>query len=569
MSLFRLKLTRIIIVMPHKYKEIDNVLHTILPIAKMYKDIHEDTIVRLINHKSRYKQTIISLFQDDHINTKILNSTYQLISQHYFRFEDIHPEESALYLKLQKEGLFEDENYTRIQKMMSEFKKKHLQFEAHIPFSDLDQFDVEELHKNLKHTVNFFSYQQIVSFNLSFDYPIVKSKKSKNHFIFAGFGKTNRRILKDFLINDSIPGYESDYTIITNDNLNTKNNFYQDISYYKHKDNHEYLDKPMVDRLFNDLEFKTCDIHKIDFYDMLDEFQFDHSVLTFVISLGSDIMNIQAAHIIIKYLKTRNLINQSKILIKIKDKDMDISKIFDVQKDIIHAFGQYNQVYTYQEIINESYKSFSVDIYHAIRKNEKRSLDDSWQSLPYYDQKSNMYAFLSLRNKLRILGFDLSKNGEPITRDVYFETYDKTQQRDSKKGIIEANDLSVYLEDNMRNKIASYEHERWNAYMIFNGYKPMSVDEFLSRLNDKTYREKVIQQKASMTKDDLLKRHICLTTYEGLKKIGHMIEQINKKYNTQLNFDYYKYDYGMMDHIYEIIDQSSYKIIKMEDDYAD
>ena len=113
------------------------------------------------------------------------------------------------------------------------------------------------------------------------------------------------------------------------------------------------------------------------------------------------------------------------------------------------------------------------------------------------------------------------------------------------------------MKSNQRNLIARYEHERWNSFMIMNGFTMMKISEFNKNL---------ISQKKKPSRDILKKKHICITTFEDLLNLAKIIEAYNKKNNTSMNIDYILYDYQLMDNLPSILKGSEYCIIRYLED---
>ena len=97
------------------------------------------------------------------------------------------------------------------------------------------------------------------------------------------------------------------------------------------------------------------------------------------------------------------------------------------------------------------------------------------------------------------------------------------------------------------------------------GYKPLPFDEFVWSVNKKGFD--VLQHK-----DIARRRHACLTTYAGLKQlIDHKYETLQSAKAEGKNVgevklnnlaDIYRYDYMVIDNLYEALTRLDYSIIK-------
>ena len=101
-----------------------------------------------------------------------------------------------------------------------------------------------------------------------------------------------------------------------------------------------------------------------------------------------------------------------------------------------------------------------------------------------------------------------------------------------------------YKTGTVRAVLARTEHQRWNAYMISNGYVPANCEEIRTLSREQMFRAR---------------KHANLTTFEGLVKYRKMMVTPTC---TESQADVIRYDYQLMDDALWLLEKSGYKIIK-------
>ena len=102
--------------------------------------------------------------------------------------------------------------------------------------------------------------------------------------------------------------------------------------------------------------------------------------------------------------------------------------------------------------------------------------------------------------------------------------------------------------------MAIQEKYRWNAFYISKGYIPASIDQ--------------ITKEPGNGKNDAVRRHGCLTTFDGLMKFEKItetekIDEKTGKKSTENNY-VHQYDYQILDDAWWFLNDNGYKIIKLE-----
>jgi hypothetical protein len=173
------------------------------------------------------------------------------------------------------------------------------------------------------------------------------------------------------------------------------------------------------------------------------------------------------------------------------------------------------------------------------------------------ERESNLYACLSLRSKLHLMGLDFCPknegNAEAMDNDTYLTHYagaDYPELRDDifadDKPIVK---YSLNFPESRRKTMAMHEHFRWNSYMLTKGMVPAS-------------KETILNDRADNGKNYTLRHHGNITTFEGLEEFRKMIAEREKE--NEKNFDKIKYDYQLLDDAYWLLNNQGYKIVKRE-----
>ncbi|MEG1663471.1 MAG: hypothetical protein RR338_05735, partial [Clostridia bacterium] len=177
-----------------------------------------------------------------------------------------------------------------------------------------------------------------------------------------------------------------------------------------------------------------------------------------------------------------------------------------------------------------------------------------WYSQAQVQRESNIYACLSVRMKLQLLGFDYCDKDETAqnANDAYqvaYETNDPIIYDDSKNTVKSKRTIvytNNYVVGSVRNTFAIQEHQRWNAYMISCGIIPSTIKQI----------------EAGDSKNLALRRHGNITTFEGLIEFRKIIAKIENC--SEEEADVIKYDYQIMDDLVWLLTKNGYKIIRKQ-----
>jgi ferredoxin len=217
-------------------------------------------------------------------------------------------------------------------------------------------------------------------------------------------------------------------------------------------------------------------------------------------------------------------------------------------------------IYNLERIVNEKIEGLARDRHLAYAvcdalqdgKNEQETKVhalEKWYNWAQPQRDANVYGALSLRMKLNLMGYDYKKGemDEKIAKE-FMAKYQENDAINYKEGVVGGKKLITYTNDfiagSLRERMAIQEHQRWNAYMTTQGVIPSSKKEI----------------KEEGGKNLTLRRHGCLTTFEGLVEYRKIMATCNGT-NEELE-DVIRYDYQLLDDAVWLLRRNGYTIVK-------
>lgn len=432
--------------------------------------------------------------------------------------------------------------------------------------------------------------------------------------IIIGFGKRNRQVFLSMIANNQflqkidknskeVEVKKVDYYIFDKfDKDQSRVNKSFNHNYYRFKHNfidiakkidlEEYLPLPT---LSSTEHFEKLDINEKSFYDQikgaLGKNQIDINYI--VISLGDMFVDIDMANKINVKLKEWGLTN-TYVFTSVSNYDIAKNKNILLPYDNCYIIGEDKTCeYNYDKIVDDKFvkmakqRDYMYNIeYDMIYNNLKditpeylekqaiTSLRNWYLKRTHLERQSNLYAILSIRQKLNLMGLDYvekEKPGQALTEKEYLDIYAKDDLPEDyttcsfmNKKIIK---YTLNFKESRRKTMAMLEHDRWNAYMLTQGFVPASKQEIMTAKNE--------NGRYTNGKNYLLRKHGNLTTFEGLEQFRKMLDERDALNNVQDKFpdfdaenlkstknDVIKYDYQILDDVYWLLDSNGYKIVK-------
>ena len=439
--------------------------------------------------------------------------------------------------------------------------------------------------------------------------------------LFIGFGKTAQHLFLASVANnqfiekgDDVPKLKKvNYYIF--DKIDAKYNKNLNHTYYRFKNERDELkgDYLPFPELPANEEPRKLDVNDTEFYkDIRKIVSRNNKDANFiVIAFGTDLENIDMGK---KLAEKRNEWGLDNLVIFVKVRSMSIEDngcyfigneneiVYNIEKltdDCINNMARqrnwvYDIEYNKQEKIKqieqqeesnkenitnnkeniEEQNEEKITINIEMIENQKKESNKAWHTkLPKIRRESNVYCSLSLRSKLNLMGLDYCEIKYPddcgigdndyikiyaFDDELAYEKVDipagykkivdyKRECADPKRSDMAGNKLR-------RRDMAIQEKYRWNAFYISKGYIPASIDQ--------------ITKEPDNGKNDAVRRHGCLTTFDGLMKFEKITEteKIDEKTgekSTENNY-VHQYDYQILDDAWWFLNDNGYKIIKLE-----
>ncbi|MBR7095184.1 MAG: hypothetical protein IKC73_03095 [Clostridia bacterium] len=338
-----------------------------------------------------------------------------------------------------------------------------------------------------------------------------------------------------------------------------------------------------------------------------------------IVSLGADYASIDIANKISAKLSEWGADN-CHVFVRVKDKDVlrDASVCLDTSR--CHPFGtEAETAYEYSRVVRERLsemaimRHFAYDVERDVKRGPvtaeemEASRRRFYTSLSPLERESNLYACLSLRQKLQMMGLDYTEktvadrlreatarrealaaatpeDTAALTAAVLeerrlseaYEALPAEEREDGRTPLSAEEYMAHYARDDRpvftggengaptaiaypleptpsrRTTMAMQEHSRWNAYMILQGFVPATREAILSErradgryTNGKTYEGR---------------RHGNLTSFEGLREFRRIVAERDGV--PELERDVIKYDYQLLDGAFWLLDENGYKIYK-------
>lgn len=401
--------------------------------------------------------------------------------------------------------------------------------------------------------------------------------------IFIGFGDTNKELFLASVANNEfvqkvdgkIVRKEVNYHIFDEKSLTNSKELNHTYYRYKHEiygkvDESKYLPLPSLPS--NEVYHKI-NINDFVFYEQLEDILDDKNSMNYIIiSCGKDLNNLDLSEKIITTLKELGMKNY-KIFVRIKnEKNYNNDDLMFFDPELIFFGREDTVVYNYDKIDNDKFENmaktrdfiysleYSLLSHESLNQEEiKKNCVNKWhKKLSQLERESNLFACLSLRSKLNLMGFDYcdidDESKEEVKEDEYLAVYSKNFPikyllNDGIYKKVVQYDLD--FKESLRTNLAILEHYRWNAYMLTKGIIPASIDQIL---NEK------VNDKFTNGKNYALRRHGNITTFDGLVEFRKLVAERDNK--TELDKDVIKYDYQILDDAHWMLKKCGYKLIR-------
>ena len=406
-----------------------------------------------------------------------------------------------------------------------------------------------------------------------------------------GFGKTNQQIFHTSVANNQFL-CESDgkkvlkkvqYHIFdkhySENNKNLNHNYYRFKNEFKEKidaqangQDDQYLPFPSLPA---DDHYDKLDINDSDFYKKIRQaLDVKGSFNYIIIGFGTDLENIDMAQKMLEKKQEWGMEN-TYVFVKVRggddgysifkrndcfiigDEERVVYNIASINDDIITTMAKMrNRIYSLEfSIASKPNKMLTL----PVGKIYAQADCDWYNKKTQFERESNLYACLSLRSKLHLMGMDyihkdlITEENGIVTREAYMDCYAgddiplyyNTELADGKEIV----KYGINFKDSRRTTMAIHEHFRWNSFMLSKGFVPSSKKE-------------ILDDKIKNGKNYFLRKHGNLTTFEGLVEFRKLIVQRDGQ--DESSADVIKYDYQLLDDAYWLLSNNNYQIISRQ-----
>ncbi len=425
--------------------------------------------------------------------------------------------------------------------------------------------------------------------HIDYSSALVKKDCSINT-VMLGFGNTNKQIFLTSVANNQFVSLDENNNVVLKpinyhifDKTNLENDKNLNFNYYRFKnefnksEEDKYLPLPQIPA---NEHFYKMDVNDKMFYSTLSSClsKSEKDINFAIISFGTDLENIDLASKLltkkdewqiknlIVFVKVRSGMKHSSIFNRkdcfiIGDENKEVYNIQKIDEDeIINLAKKRNEIYAleYESTSNPTHK-FSEEEINNIFLN---ALYNWHTKLSQSERESNIYACLSLRFKLNLINLDFKKDAAltSISEEEFLKIYSENDPIEYLDVSAQNKKIVTYPEifkESKRKNLAIQEHYRWNSFMISKGTIPASINEILTEKTIVNNKEKFTNGKSYLTR-----KHGNLTTFDGLLKFRELVA---KRDNTSIKEkDVIKYDYQLLDDAYWLLTNSSYIIIKKD-----
>ena len=448
-----------------------------------------------------------------------------------------------------------------------------------------------------KYPFSNFLVQEQVDYSTS----LIKCDAGINVFMI-GFGKTNRQIFLTSVANNQfvtvgasgkIGLKKVNYFIYDKEEAendkNLNHNYYRFEREMIDTDKSKYLDFPQAPA---NVVTKKLNVNDYGFYDSvrkrLTENGKDANFI--VIAFGTDLENIDMAQ---KFVEKRREWGVKNLVIFVKARKKQKMQTLIEDENCYFIANENEVVYDYEKIRGDKLfkmaqmRNFVYDLEYEIAHNNavvtdgfvkeiaEKSFKNWYLEKNQLERESSLYCCLSLRSKLNLMGLDYKqelKEGEKaLTEEEYLSRYAGDDLPDYAKYATRADGKKIVgytldFKESRRKTMAIHEHLRWNSFMISKGVVPATKEQIQ---NDYVVKENG-KKKYTNGKDYKIRRHGCLTTWDGLEEYRFIVAKRNAMINGKdtadelKEADVIKYDYQLLDDAYWLLDRFGFKIVELK-----
>ncbi len=344
--------------------------------------------------------------------------------------------------------------------------------------------------------------------HLIFNHPLYNTNGNGNNISVAivGCGRTGMRMLKTVFWAGQIDGYTLKIRVYDKDADKIHEQFKSQCPGLK--DN-------------KTIEFVKTDVDALEFKEKLLKKNNSLDATYIVVAMGDDQLNLTVADELYRiYRRSREFKKElmPKIFARVRS-EVKSNAFFEntefLEERNIHLFGTAESVFSDKTLFNSELENlaFAVNLAYGDLLGTNKGdadYDNAYKDFitSEYDRRSSMAVALHIPAKLCQCK-DIPRTDGNNLNEKNIKIFAKALKKDS----------------DLCKRLAINEHTRWNAFMLSEGYQPVSIEEMF-KFGDIT----------GSNRDDLSKLHPCITDWKTLDRVQN---KFNARYNKDKKFKFY------------------------------
>ncbi len=406
----------------------------------------------------------------------------------------------------------------------------------------------------------------------------------------VGFGKTNREILLSSVASNQFLADSDSGTIHkpvkyfifdknkSEQNKNLNHDYYRLKNKLKSINPSDYLPLPPLPA---EEEYLHMDINDVCFYESVKKIvsRNPDDANFIVIAFGDDTENLDMAQKLVEKCKEWDITNVTifvrafewrKEQTPIEDENCyffgnEQATVFNIDKMLS------DKLYRMAKIRNEmlelergmTMQAGEIIDRAFVRENSIASNEKWFKSKSQMQRDSSIFACLSLRFKLNLMGLDyceVDADGAALSEEEFMQIYAGNDRPDIETYNLTVNGKNIVhygidYPPSRRKNMAIQEHYRWISFVISRGMVPATREQILSEFKIKNGAEVYTDGK-----NYALRRHGNITTFDGLIEFRKLLAK--RDGTSEENKDRLRYRYQILDDAYWLLTSNGYKIVK-------
>ncbi|MBR2860359.1 MAG: hypothetical protein IKB86_00745 [Clostridia bacterium] len=344
--------------------------------------------------------------------------------------------------------------------------------------------------------------------NLIFNYPLYNTNGNGNNISVAivGCGRVGMRMLKTAFWAGQIDGYTLKIRVYDEKADRIREEFYKQCP--------GLLGNPAI-------AFVTADVNTLDFRNKLLDEENSLDATYVVVAMGDDQQNVTVSDEIYKLYRISRGFDDERIpeiFTRVRSQ-IKTNSYFDNTQFLfdrhIHLFGTTESMFSNKTLFNTELENmaFAVHLAYWDRLDAKEGSQEYLEvrrdfETSEYDRRSSMATALHIPAKLHACLGAKAEDGAVLTEENVKEFSKKIKE-----------------DKELLKRLAMNEHDRWNAFMLSEGYQKATKEQML-----------LYSAKTGDHKDNLSMLHPCITDWDSLDEIEKIFNQVSGK---NKKFKYY------------------------------